>query len=37
MVIESMSDGMFVLDPNDLIVDINPAAPDIRPINQTRL
>lgn len=26
MMIESMRDGMFVLDSNDLIVDINPAA-----------
>ena len=26
MVIESMRDGMFILDSNDLLVDINPAA-----------
>jgi PAS domain S-box-containing protein len=34
MVIESMSDGMFVLDSNDLIVDINPAAARIFGLDQ---
>jgi diguanylate cyclase (GGDEF)-like protein/PAS domain S-box-containing protein len=34
MVIESMTDGMFVLDSNDLIVDINPAAARIFGLDQ---
>ncbi len=34
MVIESMRDGMFVLDLNDLLVDINPAAARIFGLDQ---
>jgi diguanylate cyclase (GGDEF)-like protein/PAS domain S-box-containing protein len=34
MVIESMTDGMFVLDSNNLIVDINPAAGRIFGLDQ---